>query len=317
MAPRPLARIVVYGHVETTNDARLTDSKRCISVLWWAFWGKGWGTLTPLKLQPSAEVSQCYLSSSILLWLPRNANYLPLSFSSLHTASPPFLSCSTSCSTTSLHANFLPYSPPVRPSGNALSVLSSDSPTYPNIPPTLSAPFLSSVWLTLTLFFFPPPSRVTPLLQQPSTLFTSTRFPSLSLHPRMYPMNLSFRLVFFLLYWRSSMLRARVNCSGVCPSLPIFQPSVLCTLCSFSLLSRASQKRIPYNLSAFGLPFTLSSRCTKFVLCASKTTLWIGWVTGFRKFDLYIPKILPGKSPVKWTGRFEPCERKTDEKIDD
>lgn len=51
------------------------------------------------------------------------------------------------------------------------------------------------------------------------------------------------------------------------------------------------------------------SRCAKFVLRASKTTLWIGRVTGFRKFDLYIPEILPGKSPVKQDGSIRVNEK--------
>lgn len=70
----PIARCCTATRRNCARCARLTGSKRCISVLRGAFWGKGWGTLA----LPHPPPRKCYapLSLSLSHLLPCPANLL-------------------------------------------------------------------------------------------------------------------------------------------------------------------------------------------------------------------------------------------------
>lgn len=159
----PIARCCTATRRNCARCARLTGSKRCISVLRGAFWGKGWGTLA-LPHPPPPSPRKCYA---------------PLSLSLSLTSSPA-----------------PPISSSAAPHPNGWSRRRSRAtlsgrcfrPTYPNIPPP--TPFHSSASLSLALSL----ARCFPHHRQPPL----RRFASPTSRARMYPISRSFRLAFFL-----------------------------------------------------------------------------------------------------------------------
>lgn len=164
------------------NGWRLTV-KRCISVLWGAFWGKGWGTLARKLESPSTTASSTLRRRLLLYTLDLSSSALPPSPSLRSFSISPLLRAQTS----------------VRQHGVCMCVCSSCfRTTYPNVyllplqcrrysaccwP--LSPPFFpSSMDVAILYLYFDMYIRSNIIVMYPYTDF-SARFP-LSLTPA-YP----------------------------------------------------------------------------------------------------------------------------------
>lgn len=134
----PIARCCTATRRNCARCARLTGSKRCISVLRGAFWGKGWGTLA----LPHPPPRKCYAPLSLSL-----SHLLPCPANLLVRRSPPKRLESTT------------------QSGNAVGpVLSSDLPQHPSSHPFSLFRFTLARSLARSLLP-PPPAAPTPPLR--------------------------------------------------------------------------------------------------------------------------------------------------------